>query len=106
MALRAPMSMINCRGRETRPMPVIAVSNRGRHRQSQVPVFLMLPSCPHSQHGFYPIGLRCRLRTASGEPASMTDEKLAHASAGLTGQVASSRPYPPSFLSEVTERPG
>ncbi len=36
----------------------------------------------------------------------MTDEKPTFASAGLMGQVASCRPYPPSSRDEVTERPG
>ena len=44
--------------------------------------------------------------TASGKPASMTDEKPALASAGLMGQVALCRPFPPSSRDEVTERPG
>jgi hypothetical protein len=98
--------MINYRGRSTRPIPTAEDSNRGRPRQSRVLRFLMLLGDPHSQHGFHPVGLRCRYGTASGESASTTDEKPAPVSAGLTDQVASNRPYPPSFLSEVIERPG
>jgi hypothetical protein len=98
--------MINCRGRSTRPIPVAEGSNRGRPRRSRVLSFLMLPSDPHLQPGFHPVGLRCRYGTASGESASTTDEKPAPVSAGLTDQVASNRPYPPSFLSEIVERPG
>ena len=44
--------------------------------------------------------------TASGQPASMTDEKPALVSTGLMGQVALCRPFPPSSRDEVTERPG
>ena len=51
-------------------------------------------------------GSPCRSGTASEELVSMTDEKPALASAGLMGQVASCRPYPPSSRDEVTERPG
>lgn len=51
-------------------------------------------------------GYACLYSTASGKPASMTDEKPALASAGLMGQVASCRPFPPSSRDEVTERPG
>lgn len=98
--------MFDCRGRETRPMPIVQGSNRGRLRRSRVLTFLILPSDPHSQHGFHPVGLRCRNGTASGASASTTDEKPAPASVGLTDQVASNRPYPPSFLREVIERPG
>lgn len=56
--------------------------------------------------GCYPVGLWCRYGTASGDPASTTDEKPALASAGLTNQVESRRPYPPSSLREVIKRPG
>lgn len=48
----------------------------------------------------------CLLGTASGKPASMTDEKPTLVSPGLTGQVALCRPFPPSSRNEVTERPG
>jgi hypothetical protein len=48
----------------------------------------------------------CRRGTASEEPVSVTDEKPTLTSVGLMGQVASSRPYPPSSHDEVTERPG
>ena len=48
----------------------------------------------------------CQYGTASEEPVSVTDEKPTLISVGLMGQVASSRPYPPSSHHEVTERPG
>jgi hypothetical protein len=61
----------------------------------------------HFKNGSSPSqGFTCRYGTASGDPASMTDEKPALASAGLMGQVASRLPYPPSFRDEVTKRPG
>jgi hypothetical protein len=56
--------------------------------------------------GRYPVGLWCLNGTASGDPASATDEKPALASAGLTSQVESRRPCPPSSLYEVIGRPG
>ena len=52
-------------------------------------------------------GFTCLYSTASGNTASMTDEKPTFlASVGLMGQVASCRPFPPSSRYEVTERPG
>jgi hypothetical protein len=51
-------------------------------------------------------GSSCQHGTASEEPVSVTDEKPTLISVGLMGQVASSRPYPPSSHDEVTERPG
>ena len=54
-----------------------------------------------------PKGFTCLYGTASGDTASMTDEKpILLASVGLMGQVASCRPFPPSSRYEVTERPG
>ena len=51
-------------------------------------------------------GCLCHHGTASEEPVSVTDEKPTLISVGLMGQVALSRPYPPSSHDEVTERPG
>jgi hypothetical protein len=51
-------------------------------------------------------GQTCNSGTASEESASKTDEKPTCESVGLMGQVASSRPFPPSSRDEVTERPG
>jgi hypothetical protein len=45
--------------------------------------------------------LWCRYGTASGEPASMTDQQRALESAGLYGQVESGRPSLPSSLEKV-----
>jgi hypothetical protein len=53
-----------------------------------------------------PIGLEVPFGTASGKPGGMTDEMPALASAGLMDQVALRRSCPPSFLHEVSERPG
>ncbi len=46
------------------------------------------------------------LAQPAGEPAGTTDEKPALASAGLTDQVESRRPYSPPSLHEVDKRPG
>ncbi len=43
------------------------------------------------------------LAQPAGEPAGTTDEKPALASAGLTDQVESRRPYPPSSLRSQQE---
>ena len=47
------------------------------------------------------MGLWCRNGTASGEPASVTDQKPALESAGLCGQVESGHPSLPSSLEKV-----
>jgi len=47
------------------------------------------------------IGLWCRYGTASGEPASTTDQKPVLESAGLCGQVESGHPSLPSSLEKV-----
>ena len=49
MALRTPALTSVVTARETNTMPEMHVSNRGRPRQSQVPVFLILMSDLHSQ---------------------------------------------------------
>jgi hypothetical protein len=74
------------------------LSSRGRHRQSQALVFLVFASRCSGTSGSYPVGLWCRRGTATGDPFNTTDEKPALASAGLTDQVESRRPYPPSSL--------
>lgn len=81
-------------------------SSRGRHRQSQGLVFLGPASGSPFVLRPHPVGLLCHQGTASGEPASTTDEKPALASAGLTDQVELCHSYPPSSLDEVAERPG
>jgi len=55
----------------------------------------------HIQAGLYSNSLWCRYGTASGEPASMTDQQPALESAGLYGQVESGRPSLPSSLEKV-----
>jgi hypothetical protein len=83
------------------------VSSRGRPRQFQVTVFLLLPKTLRSMAlAFMYEGHACHSGTASEESASKTDEKPTRESVGLMGQVASCRPFPPSSRDEVTERPG
>jgi hypothetical protein len=87
-------------------MRIEHASSWGRRRQSQAFVFLvqrlvlrkdrLLSGWPEMPRG-----------TSSEEPASTTDEKSVLGSTGLTDQVASRRPYPPSSpLGVVIEKPG
>ncbi len=50
---------------------------------------------------YEPIGLWCRYDTASGEPASTTDQQPVLESTGLSGQVESGHPSLPSSLEKV-----
>jgi len=105
-ALRTPELQWSCCGpndpRETRSceFPVVGdVVNPGYPCSSRCGGYSSIPGC-------YPVGLWCHHGTASRDPVSTTDEKPALATAGLTGQVESRRPYPPSSLREVIGRPG
>jgi len=105
-ALRTPELQLSCCGpndpREARSceFPVVGdVVNPGHLCSSRHGGYSSIPGC-------YPVGLWCHHGTASGVPVSTTDEKPALATAGLTGQVESRRPYPPSSLREVIGRPG
>jgi hypothetical protein len=55
--------------------------------------------------GWCPVGLWCHYGTASGEPASTTDQKPALESAGLCGQVESGHPSLPSSLGKLAGEP-
>jgi len=68
---------------------------------SQALVFLAPASSSPSFSGLYLRGFLCRYGTASGEPASTTDQSPALESAGLCGQVESGHPSLPSSLEKV-----
>ena len=106
VALRTPEMLLNCCGPKDPPearsceFPIVGdIVNPRRLCSSR------RTECS-DEAGLYPVGLWCLHGTASGDPASTTDEKPALASAGLTSQVESRRPYPPSSLGEVNGRPG
>ena len=76
-------------------------TDRGSMNTSQALVFLAPASSSPSFSGLYLLGFLCRYDTASGEPASTTDQSPALESAGLCGQVESGHPSLPSSLEKV-----
>jgi len=76
---------------------VIRVSRRGRRRQSQALVFLA-PRRMLRRSRLISSWSVVPSRHSLEDPASTIDEKPALLSAGLTGQVESRRPCPPSSL--------
>jgi hypothetical protein len=87
-------------------MQTADISNQGRPRQSKVPLFLMPSGDLQLSNGCRPIGHHVPWWHSHWSTISMTDEKSAPASAGLTDQVALSLPSQPSFPRKVNERPG
>jgi hypothetical protein len=77
-------------------------ADRGSTNTSQALVFLTpASSSPRWKQASNRLVFLCRYGTASGEPASTTDQKPALESAGLCGQVESGHPSLPSSLEKV-----
>jgi hypothetical protein len=110
LALRTPKVLIvivsNLRPARPARYQVTRISSRGRHCRSQALVFLVLRPVLQMNEAYIRLVYCADSAQPGEEPANTTDKKPALASAGLTDQVASRRPYPPSSLEEVYERPG